>query len=577
MPEKRHRLKWGAAAGLLVLVAMLIAPFLLTTPLMRLALEQIFPARRLSVGRAALSLTGRLVLHNLVLYDTGALAQQPLVTARRVDVAFGWAAVLSHRIRRLHADGVTVYARPNGPSPLSLLDLFRDPSQSSPLPETSHGTLPLWIDTLSIQGIIRLESIKGLMSDRTDWPLVLRLTMSGDRKDPSRQFRLAIGDAQQLPEKFDATPSIVAHEVFPSTNAVFGLMMEVETRPAAGGTRVVVHHLTAHQVTLMIEADILRKYTTMLPADLYGPIDADLGILQVSGSIALGIGEVMQVSGNMRLQDLNVRSRVGGKRAFALDRLTAIGYLESQLHPWLPAALHVRDGVMQWATLRYQDHAVNNLQASWSVDDQKLVIDPVAAEIFDGHMSGTLIWDLSTHAMPRCDVQMQRINMHAVLANISPEHLDAEGYASGFLHVARSAEGELSGALELAFDEPGILRIGEIEAVEQMLVGKVGLELATRALQDLRQYPFKEGRLYLKSLGQDTELQITFVRQLEREADVTPPHPEIINGQEVWVGSVMVPTIDLTVPITGKSLVEILSIVSGVSPLHEDVSEPHGK
>jgi hypothetical protein len=58
---------------------------------------------------------------------------------------------------------------------------------------------------------------------------------------------------------------------------------------------------------------------------------------------------------------------------------------------------------------------------------------------------------------------------------------------------------------------------------------------------------------------------------------VTPPHQEIINGQEVWVGSVVVPTIDLTVPITGKSLAEILSIVAGIRPLREGVSEPHGK
>jgi hypothetical protein len=152
-----------------------------------------------------------------------------------------------------------------------------------------------------------------------------------------------------------------------------------------------------------------------------------------------------------------------------------------------------------------------------------------------------------------------------------------EGHASGFLHLVLSAEGELSGALDLAFDGPGILRIGEIEAVERMLVGNVGLALATRALQDLQQYPFKEGRLHLKSLGKHSELQIKFVRQPRSEADVTPPHQEIINGQEVWVGSVVVPTIDLTVPITGKSLAEILSVVSGVRPLHEGVSEPHGK
>ena len=60
---------------------------------------------------------------------------------------------------------------------------------------------------------------------------------------------------------------------------------------------------------------------------------------------------------------------------------------------------------------------------------------------------------------------------------------------------------------------------------------------------------------------------------IKTEADVTPPHKEIINGQEVWVGSLVVPTIDMTIPITGKSLAEILALVSGVHPLIEAVNK----
>jgi len=88
-------------------------------------------------------------------------------------------------------------------------------------------------------------------------------------------------------------------------------------------------------------------------------------------------------------------------------------------------------------------------------------------------------------------------------------------------------------------------------------------------------YPFKEGRLYLESLGKNSQLKIKFVRQPRTEADVTPPHKEIINGMEVWVGSLVVPTIDMTIPITGKSLAEILSIISGVHPLIETSGEQH--
>ena len=106
-----------------------------------------------------------------------------------------------------------------------------------------------------------------------------------------------------------------------------------------------------------------------------------------------------------------------------------------------------------------------------------------------------------------------------------------------------------------------------------MLVGNFGLDLANLAIHDLKQYPFQEGRLYLESLGKNSQLKVKFVRQPRTEADVTPPHREIINGTEVWVGSLVVPTIDMTIPITGKSLAEILSLVSGVHPLIEAVSE----
>jgi hypothetical protein len=170
-------------------------------------------------------------------------------------------------------------------------------------------------------------------------------------------------------------------------------------------------------------------------------------------------------------------------------------------------------------------------------------------------------------------LQIKSINIHEALANLSPEHLDAEGNVSGFLHLVLSKEGELSGYVDLTFDGPGVLRIGEIEEVKRMLVGNFGLDLANLAMRDLKHYPFKEGKLYLESLGKNSQLKIKFVRQPRTEADVTPPHKEIINGKEVWVGSLVVPTLDMTIPITGKSFAEILSLVSGVHPLIETVSQ----
>ena len=672
--SRLRKLSGVAAVLLLLLAALLLALFLLTTPLARLVLRQVFPANTPSVGSAALSPSGTLILRKLELHDTGALAQQPLITAREVEVEFRWVELLSLRIRQLHAKDVAVYARSNGSSQLSLLALVFRSSPYDPAAEFGHGTLSLWIDTLNAQGLMHLEPVKGFGSASTNLPLMLHMTASGDRMAPSRQFRMTIGETHPLPDKISEKPSMITPDLAPRVDAAFGLRAEVDTQPAAGDTSRVVYRLVARHAALMIEADTLRRYVTKLPPELQGHIETSLGNLWVTGEVnqqklaeskqlsgslrfaglrvhlpgnspvTLSLGgmdgaaridtplppgpgtaitierlqarnakasieadilyrhastlpvalhgpldtnftaldvdgliaaepeDTLKFSGNIRLQDLNVRSPTGGKHAFALERLTVAGRVESRLERWIPATLKVRDGVLQWAALTYSNNAVNNLDASWRIDSHMLTADRCAAQIFGGHLSGSLAWDLVTYALPRCDFQMKSINIHEALANLSPEHIDAEGEASGVLHLALSPESDLSGSVDLTFDEPGILRIGEVEEIKRMLVGNFGLELANLAMHDLKQYPFQEGRLYLESVGENSQLKIKFVRQPRTEADVKPPHKEIINGTEVWVGSLVVPTIDMTIPITGKSLAEILSLVSGVHVLSEVAS-----
>jgi hypothetical protein len=661
-------LRWLAAVLLLLLTAALLAPFLLTTQLVRLVLGQVFPTNSPSVGSATLSLSGTLVLHDLVLHDTGALAQRPLVTAREVDAAFGWAEV-SPQIRRIRAEDVTVYVRSNGPSPLSLLNLLPGPPR-----EPNRGTVPLRIDALDVRGASHLEAVRGFVPANGEWPLRLRMTTSGNRLDPARRFRMVIGDSRQVPaSNGDATASS------PAPDAPFGLRAEVATQPAAGGTRVVLHRLAARQAALTIDADLLRQYvpelppelegrietgvgnlwasgeldrqgpangqqlagslafaglrvrvpsgsrvtlslddlaaaaridtpvppgpgTTItierlrardtkasieadalrryvprLPDELHGRIDANLGALEVSGRIGSGTGEAVGFSGTIRLRDLSAHAPASGAHALVLDRLTAAGSVEAPLDRWAPAAVAVRDGVTRWAALTYGNSVLRNLDAFWRIEGHMLTADRCAVQLFGGHISGSPAWDLVNHAMPPCDLRITGIDMHEALANISPEHLDAKGKASGLLHLALGTQGDLSGHVDLAFDGPGILRIGEIEEVKRMLVGNFGLDLANLAVLDLKQYPFKEGRAYLESSGRDSQLKIKFVRQSRTDADTRPPHKQIINGQEVWVGSLIVPTIDMTIPITGKSLAEILSMVSGVHPVINAAGEQPGQ
>ncbi len=211
-----RKLAWIAAAVLLALAALAAAPFLATTLVARLTLAHLYPANNPSVGSVALSTSGTVMIRDLVLRDTGALAGEPLITAGEVDASFGWRDLLAGRkIARIRVADVRIYARSNASSQLSLLDLFFGRTT-----KPNRATLPMWVDAVEVDGIIHREPVAGFVAGTSDWPLKFRMTMSGDRINPSRRLSVSVGDEKHL--------------------ADFGLSAEAEMQPTARGTRVVL-------------------------------------------------------------------------------------------------------------------------------------------------------------------------------------------------------------------------------------------------------------------------------------------------------------------------------------------------
>jgi len=285
LAKRRQRGLGVATVFLLVLAAILAAPFLLTTRLVNFALAQVFPANRPSVGSATLSLAGTLVLRDLLLHDTGPLTRQPLVMAREIDAAFGWRELLSRQIRQVRAEDVIVYARSNGPSQLSLLDLLFELSKPHFSAASNRGSRPLWVGTLDVQGVVHLETIRRFAPANSDLPMGLQMSMSGARVDPSRHFLVVIGEVRQMTEKIPEKPRVIAIEPAPQADVAFGLRADVETQPAAGGTRVVVHRLATSQADITIEADSLRQFVAVLPREVQGSIETSVANLWASGEL----------------------------------------------------------------------------------------------------------------------------------------------------------------------------------------------------------------------------------------------------------------------------------------------------
>ena len=346
--------------------------------------------------------------------------------------------------------------------------------------------------------------------------------------------------------------------------------------PLGNLTTIAIHGLKASSIAATMDAGAARQYTAKLPTDLRGTIDANLDALSLSGLISTASQEP-EFSGDIGIQDLSVASSTSQEHSFALDRLNLAGSVELPLNRWMPEVLKAHRGLLKFAHLAYGNNTMNDFDASWQIDGHLLSTDHFSTKMFEGHISDAPALDLLTNAMPPRDFRIRSIDVHQALANLSPDHIDAEGKASGVAHLVKDVKGDLSGSLNLSFDGPGVLKIGQVEEVKQMLVGNFGLSMANLAMHDLQRYPFKEGAISLESRGRNSQLKIKFVRQPRSKADVTMPHKEVINGQAVMVGSLVVPSIDMTIPLTGKSLAEILSMVSGVHPEIQTIGKPSTK
>jgi hypothetical protein len=323
-----------------------------------------------------------------------------------------------------------------------------------------------------------------------------------------------------------------------------------------------------------IDLDTIRRYASKIPADLHGAVEASFEQFDLAGKVAPLSAGGSGFSGNLKLQNFSAQAPGPGGNALKLDRMTTAAAIDSSLDRWTPASTVVRDGTAKIASVSYGANSVANVDANWHDDGAMLACDRCAFDIFDGSIIGAPAYDLRSNSMPSRAIEIHSIDVHQALANLSPEHFDAEGRASGIAHLAVSADGQLSGDVDLSFDGPGLLKIGEIPEVKQKLLETVSMDLALLAMHDLQRYHFKAGSLHLESAGRNSLLKIKFLRQPKTAADSITPHREIINGQTVMVGSLVVPVIDMTIPITGQSLAEILGLVSGVHPLIQASSEP---
>src|SRR5260370_627300 len=169
-PPSSHKFVVLAAAVLALIGLIAAAPLLFASQLARLTLSHLFPRNRPTLGSASISPSGALVMRELLLHDVGASADRPLVAIHELRVDFHWSALLSRRIRQVRVNQITVYARTNDASQLSLLDLLVGNFATA---GSNRAALPFWIDALHVTGTIHRASIATFPQASTPyWPLL---------------------------------------------------------------------------------------------------------------------------------------------------------------------------------------------------------------------------------------------------------------------------------------------------------------------------------------------------------------------------------------------------------------------
>jgi len=301
-------------------------------------------------------------------------------------------------------------------------------------------------------------------------------------------------------------------------------------------TVITIKRLHAGRTDASIDGDRFRRFMPKGRTLTHGTIVAGFDALDVAGVMRPGKQNAMGFAGSLALRDFGIHSSQGDQRV-VVDRLTTQANVALRLDRWEPAALIVRGGTTRLVEFSYGGNAIKNVESSWRVDGALLTFDRINAHIFGGEISGAPRIDLAAQTLQGLDLGIRSIDAHQALANVAPAHLDAEGVVSGVLHAESSGVGDLSGHADLSFDRPGVLRVSQIGELQRMLTGSFGADMASLAMHDLEHYPFKEGTLHLESAGLNSDLKIHFVREIRTDADRTVPRKEIINGREVWVGS----------------------------------------
>ncbi len=226
-PARRRKI-WKRAGIVMALVlagSVAAVPFVFTTGHragVRLAKAGV---KGVTIGSASLMPWGELRLHDVTFLTKWSrlarrAAGKTLLAASMVRLGFAWSELPGAKFQAIAVEGVTANVRPGADAPVSLWQLISADAPaaattsapaSMPGTEPNRAPLPIWFDSLTATGNVRVEGAPvsvtaAALPANANLPLRVSVRMTGDRQAPALEIAGNIGDVELAP----ALPMIAA-------------------------------------------------------------------------------------------------------------------------------------------------------------------------------------------------------------------------------------------------------------------------------------------------------------------------------------------------------------------------------
>ncbi len=168
------------------------------------------------------------------------------------------------------------------------------------------------------------------------------------------------------------------------------------------------------------------------------------------------------LTGQIDLANLSLTATSPTGQPLSLNRASMFALIDTPLDASAKSLATVQAGTFSLDSATLGDNSTQKISARLACSAGVLHLTDLAASVFGGTITGRMRYDLAHNNLTGLDLDLTHIDQHQVLANLSPDKVDAQGFLSGPVHFFVSTKDKkLHVDADLKSDNPGRLLIGD--------------------------------------------------------------------------------------------------------------------